>query len=545
MRTVYSPRPLASLVLVSSISVAVLLASDAAAQEASPPPQAAAAGSIDDVMRRIEQLEQRNAALEGEVKTLRAADGEAWLTEQRAAQIREVVSDTLADADTRSSLQSSGMTAGWDDGFFLASPDGRFKLEVGGMMQFRFTYGGVRETPIAANLPAYWADGTAERRGFELPQSQLWLGGHLFGPGLTYKVKGRFTNDDAYGLKINATKPAETGSGIFTLQDMWFRMELDHNWYVRAGQFRLPFLREELVDPQYQLAVDRSVASSSLGIGYSQGIELAYVSDYIRGAVAVSDGGTDQVGGQMKLIGSLPVNRPFYQGQTEWALTGRIEWKPWGEWSDFNAFTSPPGSDFGLMLGAAVHYQSTRLDYGRNVVSSFTNHGDNEWLNMTIDASMNFGGASLFGAFTYSYQDSEAAYYGGIFNLAPPTGIANAGSSHKWSFVMQGGMYVTPKVELFSRYELGQLSFDNPSAVNFFNIEAPGVQETLLARENHLHIISAGVNWYLDGHDVKFTGDFGYALDSVGPSWYAPQSGWRVSQVRDEWVARMQFQIVF
>jgi hypothetical protein len=31
-----------------------------------------------------------------------------WLTEQRAAEIRGIVTDVLADADTRSSLQGSG-----------------------------------------------------------------------------------------------------------------------------------------------------------------------------------------------------------------------------------------------------------------------------------------------------------------------------------------------------------------------------------------------------------------------------------------------------
>lgn len=546
MRTDLSARSMIRLALISSLSSAVLLATPASADDAAPAALSSGSGlSMDDVLRRLEQLEQRNASLEGEVKTLRESEGETWLTEQRAAQIREVVNDTLADANTRASLQASGMTAGWDDGFFVASPDGRFKLEVGGMMQFRYIYGSVRETPIVANLPAYWADGTLERRGFDLPATQLWLSGHVFGPGLTYKIKGDFTNDDSYALKINPTRPAEGGSGIFTLRDAWLRMELDHNWFVRAGQFRLPFLREELVDPQYQLAVDRSIASSSLGLGYSQGIELSYVSDYIRAQMAFSEGGNDQVGGQAKLVGSLPGNRPWNVGQNEWAFTSRVEWKPFGEWSDFTSFTSPPGSDFGLLIGAAVHYQSTRLDYGRIAVNGFTNHGDNEWLNMSVDATMNFGGASLFGSFTYSYIDSEAAYYGGIFNLSPPTGIGNLGSSNKWAMVLQGAMYVTPKVELFTRYELGQLTFGDPTAVNFFNIEAPGVQEALLGRENHLHVISAGVNWYLDGHDVKFTGDVGYALDSVGPSWFAPQSGWRVSQVRDEWVARLRFQLLF
>jgi hypothetical protein len=534
-------RRMSRILSVPSLAASVLVAGSTFAQS----PETSGAGNIDDVMRRLEQLEQRNSALEGEVKTLREADGEAWLTEQRARQIRSIVTDTLADADTRASLQSSGMTAGWDDGFFLASPDGRFKLEVGGLMQFRYMMGHVRETPIAANFPAYWADGQQDRRGFENSNTELWLSGHLFGPGLTYMLRGRFTNDDNYQLKSFPTRVGEGGSGIFTLQDAWARFELDHNWYFRAGQFRLPFLREELVDQGYQLAVDRSVASNALGLGFTQGLEIAYVSDFIRGSFAISDGAVDNVGGQMKLVTNIqPTNRPFNRGKSEFAMTGRVEWKPYGDWQDFIGFTSPPGSDFSLMFGLGAHWQSTRLDYLRTPVTSFTNNGDNQWLNMTADVSVGFGGASVFSSITYSYIDSEAAYYYGTFN-GPPSLVANVGSSSKWAWVLQGSMYVAPKFEVFSRYELGQLSFANSTNVVFPGLDAPGVQDALLARENHLSIVTAGVNWYLDGHDVKFTGDFGYALDSVNPSWFAPQLGWRVSQVRDQWVARLQLQIMF
>ena len=528
-------------------SMTCLFVSAAHGQQADPATPPAPAGSeapLSELIKRLDRLEKRNEQLEGEVKTLREADGEQWLTEQRAADIRGIVNDALADADSRSSLQSSGMTAGWDNGFFLASPDARFKLEVGGLVQFRYILSTVREAPISASIPAYWADAMKQRGGFDMGNTQLWLKGHVFGPGLTYKVRGRFSNNDQHGLILNPTRAAEDGSGVLTLQDAWMRFELDYNWYVRAGQFRLPFSREELIEPEYQLAVDRSLPSYSLGLGYTQAIELAYVSDYVRAAAAFSDGGDDEVGGQMKLVGSNPTNRPWSSQPNDYALTARVEWKPYGEWSDFNSFTSPPGSDFGLMFGFGAHLQSSRPDYGRNAVTPFQNRGDNEWLMLTADATANFGGASLFGSFTYSYIDTEAGYYAGSFAFSSAN-VADIGSSNKWGLVLQGAMYVDPKWELFTRYELGQLTFGTPSSVAIPGIESPPVQETLLARENHLHMITVGANWYLDGHDVKLTADFGYALDSVAPSWFTPQAGWRVSQVRDEWVARLQLQLAF
>ena len=67
------------------------------------------------------------------------------MTEQRSAEIRGIVQDVLADADTRTSLQSSGAMAGYNNGFFLASPDGNFSLKVGGQVQIRWTMNSAKE----------------------------------------------------------------------------------------------------------------------------------------------------------------------------------------------------------------------------------------------------------------------------------------------------------------------------------------------------------------------------------------------------------------
>jgi hypothetical protein len=50
--------------------------------------------------------------------------------------------------------------------------------------------------------------------------------------------------------------------------DAWIRAEVSDGIALRAGQFKLPFAREQLVDTEYQLAVSRSTISEHLGIGY-------------------------------------------------------------------------------------------------------------------------------------------------------------------------------------------------------------------------------------------------------------------------------------
>lgn len=520
----------------SAVPIATAFASAALAE-----PPSSGGDPLKELLDRVEQLERKNQDLEGEVVRLREADGEGWLTEQRAIEIRGLVQDVLADADTRASLQSSGMTAGWDNGFFLQSADGRFLLQVGGLLQTRYVASWVRTRSPAVGITAIqalWSDDRETRSGFDLPATQIWFQGHLFGRGLTYRLKAGFANDHGVNLSTNNVRPLETGSGQLSLYDAWARVELGAGFFFRAGQFRLPFSREELVERQYQLAVEPSVVSYALGVDYSQGLELAYVSDTIRGQLAFSDGGYDKVGGQLKMAGSMPRNRPFSWGQVEYAFTGRFEFKPYGEWSDFDQFTSAPGGDFGLMFGLGMHVQSWRPDFFYQRTGF--NQGDNMWLMATADVSMNFGGASLYGAFTWANTDSEAAYYyagQNNFNL-PPYG--DMGTANKWGMVVQGAYYILPKIELFARYELGQLSINNEARVPMV-----GGTSTLYARENHLNLATVGVNWYIDGQDAKFTADVGYAFNSFGPSWFSGTNGWRVSATRDQLVARAMFQLMF
>jgi hypothetical protein len=77
---------------------------------------------IDELRSEVSHLRDTVAELRSTVQEFQAGDD--WLTQQRADEIRGLVRDVLADADTRASLLQDGMTAGWDKGFFLGSADG-------------------------------------------------------------------------------------------------------------------------------------------------------------------------------------------------------------------------------------------------------------------------------------------------------------------------------------------------------------------------------------------------------------------------------------
>ncbi|MFM7809648.1 MAG: hypothetical protein ACKPEA_17240, partial [Planctomycetota bacterium] len=157
------------------------------------------------MLQRIDSLERKNQALETQVTELKAIEGEKWLSQERADQIRGIVADVLADSEQRASLRQDAMTAGWNDGFFLASPDGRFKLSVSGLIQPRFMWSHVRisQVNVAAqtqSTPYYIPDPIEDRFGFDSNYNELVFKGHVFSPSVEYMVRTNVAMMDSYGL---------------------------------------------------------------------------------------------------------------------------------------------------------------------------------------------------------------------------------------------------------------------------------------------------------------------------------------------------------
>jgi hypothetical protein len=495
----------------------------------------AATPPVSDLIERIERLEASNRALAGEVETLRSRDGDAWLTEQRAEEIRGIVTDVLADSSTRTSLQSAGMTAGWNDGFFLQSPDERFLLQAKGLIQARYIFSSIEDGVSGVNIDNnYIADNVENRSGFDMPNTQLDLRGHVFGPGWQYRVRGGFSSDSEVSIGQNPLANLGPGSGDFQLIDAWVRAELSDEWALRVGQFKLPFAREQLVDAQFQMPVARSTIVEHLGVGISQGIELAFTSSDVRAMVAYSNGGDDNVYGILKGAGTMPVNSPWDNDTVNWAVTGRFEWKGAGQWSQFNSMTSPPGDEFAMLFGIACNAQEGDPDSGTT-----SNQGEpNTWINTTADATLFFGGATLFGSFTYSYMDSGSAFVEGSNGLGVPD-FFDIGRNESWGAVLQASYYFVPKWEVFGRFEYGKA--DIPNIGNILN--PPGTSS--LSNGNDLQIATIGVNWYIDGEDLKWSADGGIALSAVDGVWWNGANGWRAAAEENELVFRTMLQLAF
>ena len=511
------------------------------------------APGVDELMKRLETLEDRNRELEGRVTDLNRQQGEEWLGEQRAGQIRDIVRDVLADSDQRASLQGSGMTAGWNDGFFMASADGRFRMNLGGFIQNRFTSSTIRTGSYNGANPAQQAvfDRKETRYGFNVPDLQLWTDGHVFSRDFQYMVKGRFYEQVTTNINkgdANGQSQAIAGGPDFSeieLLDAWIRINLDDNWSVRTGQYRSPFSRGFLVLEQYQMSSARSVVDFHYALGYTQGIELEYTNDEFRSRTSIDSGAQDNMLGDVNATyggngykiwptGSFgSQNAQFWAQSSEYSFTHRFDWKPAGSWDQFRSYTSPSMETFGFLTGLGLHYQNSR-GYQANEDTPGVDNPDSQWFTATIDAQANFGGASVYGAVFYNYVNAPAA-------LQPVFGDSQEGVQYDMGTIniiaaqLQGSLYIMPKAELFGRYEFAYID-GGSSTLNGINPE--------IANPDPLNLLTIGVNYYLDGQDLKWTTDLGWAITAVNPLFSDVNAGWRPSQ-SDEIVFRTQLQLIF
>lgn len=395
-------------------------------------------------------------------------------------EIRALVADMLSDAETRSSLLQSGSSAGHDGHFFLASPDGAFRLNIKGQMQFRYT----------AN---FREDGNRTRddfnSGFTNQRMRLVFDGHVYND-FFFKFQSQFAGN----------------GGADILLDSFFGYEFDNGMKIQAGQFKLPFSREELTSSTKLLAADRSFTDGLFGGGRSQGVMLSYSQDQWRASVAFSDGfGALNTG----FTNDRPANPT---GESDFAFTGRFEYLGAGAWDQFKDFTSPRGSEgVAWMIGAAGHFQSGADSLVPTVADGGTNFS---W---TVDASVEGDGWAGFAAFYGRHSDQKFT--------GPGTG-----SSDQYAFVAQGSYYLTDNVEPFVRWD--EIIPDSGTSFN---------------------TLTAGANYYIHGHAAKFTLDFQWFMDAPSATTFDqgvlggnPGIGLIGSGIdKNEFVVRAQFQLLF
>jgi hypothetical protein len=343
---------------------------------------------------------------------------------------RAVDAERLNSTLNRSNLQGSG--------------DGA-TMKVGGLIQFRYH--------------ANWrSDGTATQPAGTISKDDDFTSGFASGKTKLW-VKGNAAENLEYGIQGDFA----TSGGSFALDDAFFRYVFSDGFAVKAGQFKLPILREENISDAYQLAAQRSIVNNVFTQGRSQGVQAEFTSDAFSAMVAFSDG-----------IRSRNTDWNS-SAESDWALTGRLNYVISGDAKRFDDFTSGKGESYASMVGAAIHYQGGQdtgdgNDAGANTATA-------NFLLYTIDAQVEGDGWNAFAAFVGSNTDPEAA---------------GDESTSAYGLLVQAGVFVDNSWELFGRWD---------------SIFADSNADGATLDPDAFHFITAGVNYYLipKKHTMKAT----------------------------------------
>lgn len=344
----------------------------------------------------VDELRQMVVELQSEVAGLKNEDNH-WLNEQRSDQVRSLINDVLADADTRSSLQGGGATAGYKGGGFLQSADGNWKLKINGQLQTRWLYND--------------ADGQDSQHGFEQRRTKVKFSGHVVDPSWVYKIVATWSR-----------------SGGSSTEDAWAGKKFDNGSWFKFGQFKANFLRENIVSSSKQLTVERSMLDNAFTYGWTQGLEYGWKNDDMKLVFQYTDGpGQSNTPALPALTDTDPTN----------AWTARAEFR-FGEasWKDFDYLTSKAGAKNGWLLGVA--YENYDNDSGTFEYGNANANESNGW---TVDVSYRADGWNVFGY------------------VVETTGknTTNGDEVDSSGWLLQGGMLVNENVELFAQYQEGEV----------------------------------------------------------------------------------------
>ncbi|MBC8108730.1 MAG: hypothetical protein H7Z14_19255 [Anaerolineae bacterium] len=293
------------------------------------------------------------------------------------------------------------------------------------------------------------SDDYSVENGFEVRRLKFGVDGNAFSPKLTYAF-------------IWAT--SRNGGGV-SLEEAWARYAITKEWSVLGGQFKGPFAHESIVSSKRLLAADRTIGDDYFtgGDDFVQGVAAIYSVDQWRALGSLHDGARNNFNQDFQ---DFPTNN------ATWGAAGRVEYKFMGDWKNYDDFTALSTKNDLLVVGAAADY---------------TEAGDTTFLLHTIDAQYENGqGLGIYGAFIGRYTKN------GPVSPTTPTGAVN--DLYDFSFVAQCAYLFENNWEPFVRYDLLNLDQDGLAA----------------GSENIVHTFTAGVNYYMQGHDSKFTLDFMY-----------------------------------
>ncbi len=387
--------------------------------------------------------------------------------------------ELVAAASKEPSLTPQAASAGHDGKRFFIDDGSGNRLTFSGVIQFRYQ-ATIRNAPAPIPSDPDLADQDPKDFTHGFSNRRVRLG-----------AQGTIQKDTTYRIEI------DFAGGPANLIDSAITHNLGKGLSIRAGQFKLPFLREEIISHTVQLATDRSLVNTVFTLDISPAISLDWKNDTYRASFSFNDGGG--------------VNNTYYDNprEADWALTGRIERAITGPWSQSEQFTSWIGDPFSLYLGAAGHAQQGG-DTGS--ITGATN--DVDFYGFTGDVMLKGNGWNAFAA------------------VVGRTSQISSGDVSDYGLLLQIGAFVAEQHELFARYALI-------------------VPDTDRSTDDAFHEVIFGHNYYISpkSHVAKLTTEVvWFPGDQAGSASLIKENanrGFLNSDEPNEVTLRIQLQAVF
>lgn len=342
-------------------------------------------------------------------------------------------------------------------GFTLTSPDEKFQLTLGGVLQTRYSF-----TDLEVNTPT-----APDSSKFETKSLKLVLSGYAYKNDLTYEVQTNF-------VQGGSTKLLERGYINYRYID---------EVQLLVGQTNVPFGRQWLNATTGLEFVDRSYASDAFRAGYDTGLKL---HGKIADSLITYDAGI--YGG---------VGQSTYRATNNNAFAARVTVNPFGPVA-YNEGDLDHSSKPLLSIGADYYTDTLKATFthasGTTKASTAleTNNldlaGSNGWLGKGLSK---FNSSEKVDISSYSV-DAAFKWNGVSVQSEFLRGEAEGTNSHKQlrseGFYVQTGYFVIPKtVELAVRYSYVDLDRDTPN--------------------RHIVDTTGAVSWYINKHNLKVQGD--------------------------------------
>jgi len=394
-----------------------------------------------------------------------------------ARSLEDILKDkgVITEADLKEAKQDKPVDYKPGKGFTFTSPDEKFQLAVGGRVQPRYTFTDYDAVSGTVQDVSEW----------RVRRAKLYFGGYVYSKDLTYRVQAALEN----------------GSSAKLLDDAYLNYRFSDALQLQAGQFKIPFTRQELISDAMLQFVDRSNAVDSFKPSYDFG---AMVSGKFGKGLLVYNAGIFGGAGQSAA-----------RATNTNALAARLVVNPLGEIgyseADLGQTAKPllsmGGSYFrnSLKRSATAVFESVTPSYA--ATTGWLGKGATTFSTTEVVDIDQYGGDVAFLWKGFSFQ---AEYLEGRAE-----GKTTGGTLRALGMYAQAGFFLIPKrLEAAVRY-----SYVDPNLIRTDDIQTEA---------------QGAVSWYFYGHNLKLQADYSNIHKQVS-----------VNTSTDDKQVRVQAQVVF